>query len=85
MDEVANKTTLQPTIYPNLPTTLKAVGCDEYWLKDWITADPTRLGLGQVTIKAKELRQHAAKPDDNPIGGPTSCHDVTAQRKPGWV
>ena len=61
MNEVANKIAVQPTIYPSLPTTLKAVGCNEYWLQDWIVADPTRLGLGQVTIKAKELRQHAAK------------------------
>lgn len=50
-----------PKVHPSLPTTLKLVGCDEYWLQDWIVADPTRLGLGQVTIKAKELRQYAGK------------------------
>lgn len=61
MGDVANKITVQPTIYPSLPTTLKSVGRDEYWLQDWLVADPTRLGLGQVIIKAKELRQHAAK------------------------
>jgi hypothetical protein len=48
-------------ICPSRPTTLKAVGCDEYWLQDWIIANPTRLGLGQVTIKAKELRQYGGK------------------------
>lgn len=61
MNEIANTIALQPTIYPSQLTTLKAVGCDEYWLQDWIVGDPTRLGLGQVTIKAKEFRQHGAK------------------------
>lgn len=55
------RTEHQPIIYPNLPTTLKAVGRDEYWLQDWIVADPIRLGLGQVTIKAKELRHYSSK------------------------
>jgi hypothetical protein len=59
MDEIAIN--LHPSICPSLRTTLKAIGCDEYWLQDWIAADATRLGLGQVTIKAKELRQHGAK------------------------
>lgn len=49
------------TIYPSVLTTLGAIGRDEYWLQDWIVADPTRLGLGQVTIKAKELRQYGGK------------------------
>jgi hypothetical protein len=61
MDSVVNKPGGQPAICPSLPTTLKAVGCDEYWLQDWIVANPTRLGLGQVIIKAKELRQHGGK------------------------
>jgi hypothetical protein len=51
----------QPIIYPSLPTTLKAIGRDEYWLQDWIVTDPARLGLGQVTIKAKELRHYSSK------------------------
>jgi hypothetical protein len=50
-----------PAIQPSHPATLKALGRDEYWLQDWLVADPTRLGLGQVTIKAKELRQYGAK------------------------
>jgi hypothetical protein len=61
MNSVVNKACVQPAICPSLPTTLKAVGCDEYWLQDWIVANPTRLGLGQVIIKAKELRQHGGK------------------------
>ena len=27
-----------PKIWPSLPTTLKAIGCDELWLQDWIVA-----------------------------------------------
>jgi hypothetical protein len=50
-----------PVIYASQTTTLRAVGRDEYWLQDWLVNDPTRLGLGQVTIKAKELRQHGVK------------------------
>jgi hypothetical protein len=61
MDGIANPTLTLPVICPSLPTTLRAIGRDEYWLQDWIVADTTRLGLGQVTIKAKELRQHAGK------------------------
>jgi len=59
MDGVSDQT--NPSICPSLPTTLKSVGCDEYWLQNWIVADPTRLGLGQVAIKAKELRQYGTK------------------------
>lgn len=51
----------QTRIYPSLPTTLKAIGRNEYWLQDWIVSDPARLGLGQVTIRAKELRQYSGK------------------------
>jgi hypothetical protein len=61
MDEMGNKAAVQPVICPSLRTTLKAVGRDEYWLQDWIVDDPTRLGLGPVVIKAKDLRQHGAK------------------------
>jgi len=48
-------------ICPCVLTTLKAVGRDEYWLQEWLVSDPTRLGLGQVIIKAKELRQYGSK------------------------
>jgi hypothetical protein len=42
-------------------STLRAVGRDEYWLQESIAKDPNLLGLGPVTLKAKELRQHVNK------------------------
>ncbi len=42
-------------------TTLRQIGKDEKWLQDWLIADPQRLGIGNVTIKAKELRQYVGK------------------------
>jgi hypothetical protein len=42
-------------------TTIRAVGRDEKWLQDWLVEDPSRLGLGPVTIKAKELRHYVGK------------------------
>src|SRR4051795_12365068 len=56
-----NETETHPAICASVPTTLKAIGRDEYWLQDWLAADPTRLGLGQVAIKAKELRPYGGK------------------------
>lgn len=50
-----------PTIHASQQTTLRAIGRDEYWLQDWIVADPTHLGLGQIVVKAKELRHYGAK------------------------
>lgn len=50
-----------PVIHASQPTTLRAVGRGEYRQQDFLVDDPTRPGLGQVTIKAKELRQHGAK------------------------
>lgn len=50
-----------PGIHPSQPTTLKAVGKDEYWLQKWLVDDPSRLGIGKVSIKAKELRQYGSK------------------------
>ena len=52
---------IQPAICASLPTTLRSLGRDGTWLQDWIVTDPTRLGLGQITIRAKELRQHVGK------------------------
>jgi hypothetical protein len=51
----------QPSIQPSTLTTLRTIGRDEYWLQDWLVTDPTRLGLGSVTIKAKELRQYTGR------------------------
>jgi hypothetical protein len=42
-------------------TTLKQIGKDEKWLQDWLTEDPQRLGIGNVAIKAKELRHYVGK------------------------
>lgn len=61
MNSALQNIIFQPTIFPSRPTTLRAIGRDEYWLQDWIVADPARLGLGPVTIRAKELRQYGSK------------------------
>ena len=50
-----------PILHPSRTTTLKAVSRDEFWLQEWLAVDPTRLGLGNVIIKAKKLRQHGTK------------------------
>lgn len=42
-------------------TTLKATGRDEKWLQDWFVENPQRLGIGNVVIKAKELRHYSGK------------------------
>lgn len=58
MDVVAP---VHPAMHPSQPTTLRVVGRDEYWLQNWLVDDPSRLGIGKVVIKAKELRQYGAK------------------------
>ena len=37
------------------PVRLRELGYDDRWLQDWLSADPTRLGLGQVVVLAQEL------------------------------
>jgi hypothetical protein len=39
------------------PGTIKGLGYDERWLQDWLAADPSRLGLGEVTIVDQEQMQ----------------------------
>jgi hypothetical protein len=39
------------------PGTLRDLGYDERWLQDWLAADPSRLGLGDVTIIDQEQNQ----------------------------
>jgi hypothetical protein len=39
------------------PATLRGLGYDERWLQDWLAADPSRLGLGDVTIIDQEQTQ----------------------------
>jgi hypothetical protein len=41
-------------------TTLQALGKREVWLRDWLVEKPSRLGLGNLTIKQVEL-QHNTK------------------------
>jgi hypothetical protein len=47
-------------IHDNRTTSLKALGMNETWLRDWIEAEPARLGLGPLEIKAVEV-QHSTK------------------------
>jgi hypothetical protein len=42
-------------------TTLRAIGKDEVWLQKWITERPSRLGLGDITIKRCELNHYKNK------------------------
>jgi hypothetical protein len=42
-------------------TTLRQIGKDEKWLQDCLIEDPQRLGIGNITIKAKELRHYVGK------------------------
>lgn len=44
-------------IRAGLPTTMRTLGYDERWLQDWLAADPTRLGLGDVAIIDQEQGQ----------------------------
>ncbi len=37
------------------PARLRDLGYDEIWLQNWLAADPSRLGLGEVRIIAQEL------------------------------
>ena len=39
------------------PGALRALGYDERWLQDWLAADPSRLGLGDVAIIDQEQNQ----------------------------
>jgi len=48
------------SIHDNKITSLKALGRNETWLRDWIKEDSSRLGLGPLEIKAVEV-QHSTK------------------------
>ncbi|MGI8574539.1 MAG: hypothetical protein ACR2MA_04185 [Egibacteraceae bacterium] len=39
------------------PGTVRGLGYDERWLQDWLAADPSRLGLGDVSIIDQEQIQ----------------------------
>lgn len=42
-------------IVENSRTTLRVIGKDEQWVHHWIKEKPSRLGLGDITIKASEV------------------------------
>jgi hypothetical protein len=42
-------------VHAGQPASLRDLGYDERWLQDWLVAEPTRLGLGQVAVLAQEL------------------------------
>jgi hypothetical protein len=44
-------------VHAGQPARLRDLGYDEIWLQNWLAGDPTRLGLGEVTILAQELTQ----------------------------
>jgi len=44
-------------LYDHQNTTLKALGMNEAAIRDWLVAKPTRLGLGNIAIKAIEIQQ----------------------------
>jgi hypothetical protein len=39
------------------PGTVRSLGYDEHWLQDWLAADPSRLGLGDIVIVDQEQSQ----------------------------
>jgi hypothetical protein len=41
-------------IHPGRPAHLRELGYDEVWLQNWLASDPSRLGLGDVTVVAQE-------------------------------
>ena len=45
----------RPPLHFGHPGRLRDLGYDEIWLQNWLSADPARLGLGQVRIVAQEL------------------------------
>ena len=44
-------------LFEGTPTLLKNLGYDERWLHNWLTQEPSRLGLGEVEVIAQELNQ----------------------------
>ena len=45
-------------IVDNTFTSLRAIGKDEYWIRDWIIEKPSRLGLGDIEIRRHKLIRH---------------------------
>jgi hypothetical protein len=42
-------------IHAGQPARLRDLDYDEIWLQNWLADDPTRLGLGEVSVLAQEL------------------------------
>jgi len=42
-------------VHAGQPARLRDLGYDEIWLQNWLVGEPTRLGLGEVTVLAQEL------------------------------
>jgi hypothetical protein len=62
IDEMDSYKGRQPMyIVESTYTTLRAIGKDEAWLHQWILEKPSRLGLGELTIKQAELTQYQNK------------------------
>ena len=67
MSEPGREPTPQPSLGtgPRLPivaahpSSLRGLGYDEHWLQDWLAADPSRLGLGDVSVIDQEQGQAA--------------------------
>jgi hypothetical protein len=47
----------RPPLNAGTPVRLRDLGYDEIWLQNWLSEDPSRLGLGGVNVVAQELTQ----------------------------
>jgi hypothetical protein len=56
-EPAAASTEQRVPLLAGLPGTVRGLGYDERWLQDWLAADPSRLGLGDVTIIDQEQAQ----------------------------
>jgi hypothetical protein len=70
-------------VHSGQPTSLRELGYDEIWLQNWLAADPTRLGLGEVTIRAQELTSPRGGSLDILAPPPTAIR--TTRSKSSWA
>ncbi len=52
---------MEINVLNNKFTNLRAIGKNELWLQQWITDNPTRLGLGNISIKSIEPQYYTNK------------------------
>ena len=84
--DMAGKPAPQPPIHPSLPTTLRALGRDEYWLQDWIAADPTRFGLRPRTdVRQATKVAIATDPLDRMLGLGRPSTSASHDPEHGWA